>query len=714
MTIDKHSLDNVAVIIPVRDEEITIKSVIKSLQFYGLQNILVVDNGSKDSSTAQAEAVGAKVVSEPIPGYGRACWRGLQHLNFETEWILFCDGDGSDELQQIPNLLAKRAEFDLILGNRRATTNGRKAMTPIQNFGNGLATFLMGLGWGHWYQDLGPLRLIRSSALAQINMQDRGFGWTVEMQARAIECGLRICEIPVGYHPRQGGRSKISGTLSGSIRAGTIILATLGKLYLQSIIRFLKEVREERTGNSGETPRRRQTQGKAHQEREQVQEITEIIPKKNFYQRSILVFLSSLLLIVGAVLIVPYGDFFQVEAVPHFLVGIAVMSVGFIISWTLHSVKAFWFWAVAILVRLILIPMHPGDDIWRYLWEGYIQLQGISPYDFAPNAPELMAYRTEWWSKMNHLDVSAIYPPITQLGFRFLAFFTPSITLFKLAFIGADLLVCWLLSRRFGYQKTILYAWNPLVIYSFAGGAHYDSWFILPLVAAWLIFDYGKGQKRYLVSALLIGVSVAIKWMSLPILSFLIWRAFRKVGVLFALVILVCGCLPLVISSIPFCNDLSCPLIPTDSGFVSQGRSAELIPYLVGRVWQESITNNSFFAIPLGLTVIVLVLCSKNLEKFTEWYLIGVVILSPIVHAWYLTWFIPFAVASRNLGIRLISLSAFAYFALLYRQAQGMTNWMLTDQERLWLWLPFIFGVLVFLIRTYAAKSKINMTALRE
>jgi glycosyltransferase involved in cell wall biosynthesis len=191
----------------------------------------VVDNGSRDQSAEIATMIGATVFHEPIAGYGRACWRGLQNLPDAVEWILFCDGDGSDDLGKLDQFWALSHDFDLILGNRRATAAGRAAMTPVQRFGNGLATLLIHLGWGYSYHDLGPLRLIRRSALARLQMQDRGFGWTVEMQVHAVECGLRICEIPVDYYPRQGGRSKISGTIRGSIQAGLVILSTLGRLY---------------------------------------------------------------------------------------------------------------------------------------------------------------------------------------------------------------------------------------------------------------------------------------------------------------------------------------------------------------------------------------------------------------------------------------------------------------------------------------------------
>ncbi|MCU0524036.1 MAG: VTT domain-containing protein [Elainella sp. Prado103] len=226
-------LNSILVIIPVLNEAATIATVIRTLQNWGFQQIRVVDNGSWDRSPEIALNAGTEVVYEPISGYGRACWRGLQHLPPAIEWILFCDGDGSDDLLALDRFLNQSDRFDLILGDRTATAAGRAAMTSAQRFGNWLSTRLIWLGWGYRYRDLGPLRLIRRAALEQIQMQDRGFGWTVEMQVRAIECGLRICELPVNYRCRQGGRSKISGTIQGSIQAGVVILKTLGSLYGQ-------------------------------------------------------------------------------------------------------------------------------------------------------------------------------------------------------------------------------------------------------------------------------------------------------------------------------------------------------------------------------------------------------------------------------------------------------------------------------------------------
>ncbi|MGB7415006.1 MAG: glycosyltransferase family 2 protein, partial [Thermosynechococcaceae cyanobacterium] len=567
---DQDNLNQILVIIPVLNEESTIQSVIESLQAHGLQYIRVVDNGSTDGSVAIATQAHAEVVQEPKPGYGQACWRGLQDIPDHIDWIFFCDGDGSDDLSELPQFFAQRESFDFMVGDRRATPTGRAAMTFTQGFGNQLATRLIALGWQHQYHDLGPLRLIRRSALEQIQMQDRGFGWTVEMQVRAIECGLKICELPVGYRRRLGGRSKISGTLSGSIQAGVVILTTLGQLYR----------------------RRWQTP--------QASDATD----ENTAPPKFWLWLSTLLLIAGCALTAPYGDFHSVDSFTRFGLGIVVLSLGFMVSWRVQHLSAVWFWGVSIAARLLLLPMKSGDDIWRYLWEGHIQNLGFSPFHYAPNAAALEGFRTAWWAQMNHLEVSAIYPPLAQWGFRGLAALSTSVLLFKCGFVLADLLICALLSRRFGYAQTLLYAWNPIILYSFAGGGHYDSWFLLPLVAAWLCFDAPEVQgelqtlRSLIWSSLCLGLSVAIKWISLPILSFLVWRTLQQ-RLKWVPIVVLCNCLPIVVAALPFCADGTCPLVPTGSTFVSHGRSAELIPYLLEKIdvlrW-----NNWTFLIPLG------------------------------------------------------------------------------------------------------------------
>ena len=227
--------ESIQVVIPVRDEAATITTVVENLRGQGLRRIRVVDNGSSDGSGELAHGAGAVVLREPRPGYGRACWRGCRDLDEDIDWILFCDGDGSDAIEPAIGWVRLRDRFDLLLGDRTATPSGREAMTPAQRWGNRLATGLIAIGWGHRYRDLGPFRLIRRSAFEAMAIQDRGFGWTIEMQVKALELGLRIHEVPVPYYPRRGGTSKISGQLLASIQAGFVIVSTIVKLFLKRI-----------------------------------------------------------------------------------------------------------------------------------------------------------------------------------------------------------------------------------------------------------------------------------------------------------------------------------------------------------------------------------------------------------------------------------------------------------------------------------------------
>jgi glycosyltransferase involved in cell wall biosynthesis len=219
------------VVIPALNEEETVADVICNLQRQNFKRIRVIDNGSSDATAKRACAAGAEVVPEPECGYGRACQRGLDNIPRGVAWILFCDADGSDNLDDLDLMIAAAEYADLVLGNRFATRGGREAMTCVQRFGNRLASKLIEYGWGFQFADFGPLRLIRRQALDDIDMRERGFGWNVAMQIRAIEAGLKIREVPVRYRRRQGGRSKISGNLLAAVCAGFGILQAVARLY---------------------------------------------------------------------------------------------------------------------------------------------------------------------------------------------------------------------------------------------------------------------------------------------------------------------------------------------------------------------------------------------------------------------------------------------------------------------------------------------------
>ena len=221
----------VAVVIPALDEEQAIGGVLDALDRALVQQVVVADNGSRDRTAEVARAHGAEVVAVPERGYGAACLGALARVEPGVDVVAFMDADGADDPAELASLVAPiaRGEADLVIGSRTLGRSERGALTPPQRFGNWLATRLIRLLHGQRYTDLGPFRAVRRSTLEQIGMRDRRFGWTVEMQVRALQVGARVCERPVSYR-RRLGRSKISGTLSGVLGAGLGILSTIFRL----------------------------------------------------------------------------------------------------------------------------------------------------------------------------------------------------------------------------------------------------------------------------------------------------------------------------------------------------------------------------------------------------------------------------------------------------------------------------------------------------
>lgn len=224
----------VAVIIPCLNEEDPIGDVVREVLATDVGDVFVVDNGSTDRTAERARAAGARVVSEPIRGYGRACAAGLAAIRPETEIVCFLDGDGSDVPAFLPDIIERvaRGDADFVMGSRLRGQREPGSMTPQQIAAGWLAGRLLRLTYGAHFTDMSPLRAMRVDKLRSLGMTEATYGWNLEMQMRAAASGLRCLEIPVDHRQRRGGASKVSGNLVAGLQAAWKITTTFLRLAI--------------------------------------------------------------------------------------------------------------------------------------------------------------------------------------------------------------------------------------------------------------------------------------------------------------------------------------------------------------------------------------------------------------------------------------------------------------------------------------------------
>ena len=224
---------SVIVIIPAFNEQNAVGKVVKDIPKALVDLIIVVNNASTDATRENAEKEGALVIDQPIKGYGNACLKGMEHIakhNLNPDIVVFLDADYSDYPEEMPLLLQPilAENYDMVIGSRALGKRESGSMTIPQVFGNWLATSLLKIIYGYKFTDLGPFRAIKYPSLLELKMQDKTYGWTVEMQVKAAKQKMKTTEVAVNYKARIG-TSKVSGTVKGTVLAGYKILYTIFK-----------------------------------------------------------------------------------------------------------------------------------------------------------------------------------------------------------------------------------------------------------------------------------------------------------------------------------------------------------------------------------------------------------------------------------------------------------------------------------------------------
>ena len=328
------------------------------------------------------------------------------------------------------------------------------------------------------------------------------------------------------------------------------------------------------------------------------------------------------------------------------------------------------FWAIVIALRLVALPLEPGDDLWRYEWEGKVQRAGLNPYVTKPDDSRLEAVRAEFpaWHKINRRDFRAIYPPGAELIFGGLSRVSDNPLLYKLLFAAADIATIAVLLRLLGgasrYANAAWYAWNPLVVYSFAGSAHCDSLMILPMVAGILFLTRVESEtdsrRKWwfaLLAAAAFGIAISVKLVPVLLLLCCVFALRYR-----AITLAISAAIPLLLSLV-----YGYPKIPIwDSlrAFPHATRLNDLFWWLIEEtVWPNPHQKNYQYDVILLIAVaLVSLIFFRNWKRGMLWALGTALVLTPVLHPWYCAWILPLATWRRAYAWHVLAVTLFAYY----------------------------------------------------
>lgn len=373
---------------------------------------------------------------------------------------------------------------------------------------------------------------------------------------------------------------------------------------------------------------------------------------------------------------------------------LAAMTLIWLVSLASKPVSPWFLIAVAVAIRIIFLIMPTGFDTYRYVWEGNVLAHGFNPYLHPPDDPVLEGLRNQAWHSIGLRGATAIYPPVVQWWFAGMSSLGLGVWSFKFIFTLADLVLCGILLVRFGSKAGRIYAWNPLVALSFAGGGHYDSLFILAMVLAWLVYDREQGFPWR--ASLLIGLAIGLKWMAVPIGLWLFLHGWRQRGFKSAFLSGLLVAAPVSFAYIAlslWTGEWTLQLMPPF--FSRTARSMEFLPVIIDYCGRIGHLDNRIYLVLLIAVWIIVAARARSFLDAAEWSFFATYLLSPMLHAWYLIWALPFALKSKNPGIIALAATGIFYFIVHYNMDHLGLGWTYTWWQRAIIWLPFLIGFLM-------------------